>query len=53
VSIAVPASSLVYRKPSGLDGHGGGTFAGVAAIILDWLNEGAYFTEDASQTCPP
>jgi mono/diheme cytochrome c family protein len=53
VSIAVPANSLVYRKPSGLDGHGGGAFASVAAVILDWLNEGAYFTEDASQICPP
>ena len=53
VNIAVPAASLVYRKPSGLDGHGGGTFAGIATVILDWLNEGAYFTEAASQTCPP
>jgi hypothetical protein len=53
VNIAVPASSLFYRKPSGLDGHGGGAFPSVAAVILDWLNEGAYFTEAANQSCPP
>jgi mono/diheme cytochrome c family protein len=53
VNIVVPASSLFYRKPSGLDGHGGGAFASVAAVILDWLNEGAYFTEGANQSCPP
>jgi hypothetical protein len=53
VSVAAPSSSLIYRKPNNLDGHGGGGFPAVAAVILEWLNEGAYFTEDASQTCPP
>jgi mono/diheme cytochrome c family protein len=53
VNIATPTSSLVYRKPNGQDLHGGGGFATVAAAILEWLDEGAYFTEGANQTCPP
>jgi hypothetical protein len=53
VNIATPTLSLVWRKPNGQDQHGGGGFASVAAVILDWLEEGAYFTEDANQTCPP
>jgi hypothetical protein len=53
VNIGTPTSSLVYRKPSGLDNHFGGTFSTVAAAVLEWLDEGAYFTEGANQTCPP
>lgn len=52
VNIAVPSSSLIHRKPSGEENHYGGTFTPIATAILEWLNEGAYFTEDANQSCP-
>jgi len=47
--------SLFYRKPSGLDGHGGGGPLGTAAqrqAIATWIAEGAYFTSGSVQTCP-
>lgn len=53
VNIVTPSSSLIYRKPSRLDGHGGGgPFPEIATAIVDWINEGAYFTEGANQSCP-
>lgn len=53
VDLADPDNSLVYRKPNGQASHGGPTFPTEAAAILAWIEEGAYYTEEANQTCPP
>jgi len=61
VNVVSPASSFIYRKPQGLENHGGGdlTAGGSDASVLNaldtiyqWINEGAYFTESATQSCP-
>lgn len=57
VNIVTPASSFIYRKPQGLDSHGGGTLytdtsAPPLSTFYNWINEGAYFTESSDQSCP-
>jgi hypothetical protein len=56
-----PESSFIFRKPQGLENHGGGDLtvggsdaSAVAAIdtVIRWIDEGAYFTESSNQTCP-
>jgi hypothetical protein len=63
VPIVLPgdgASSLLNRKPRGLDGHGGGIRGdqNLWNAIRDWINDGAYFTTadravGAQQKCTP
>ncbi len=55
VDLTTPSSSLLYRKPQNLDGHGGATVGDAASVwdpILQWIDEGAYFTENSNQSCP-
>lgn len=52
-SATAPTSSLIYTKPSGGNGHGGGAIVSTPfAAILAWINEGAYYTPGATQSCP-
>lgn len=54
LNLAVPASSLLYLKPQGSYGHGG-TVVGNSTTwntILNWIDDGAYFTESTAQACP-
>ncbi|MES1196705.1 MAG: hypothetical protein ABUL58_07160, partial [Steroidobacter sp.] len=57
VDVAAPASSFIFRKPQGLEGHKGGVVASDTTVpplstIYNWINEGAYFTESSNQNCP-
>jgi hypothetical protein len=58
VSSGSATNSLLYRKPRGAGGisHGGGSiFASDSEMtaIINWINEGAYFTSAANQSCAP
>lgn len=57
INIASPASSFIYLKPQGMESHGGGTLYTDTSVpplstFYNWINEGAYFTESANQSCP-
>jgi cytochrome c5 len=53
-NLTSPTQSLLYRKAGGLDNHGGGIPADdeERSAILNWIDQGAYFTEGPNQTCP-
>jgi hypothetical protein len=58
VDAGSPSSSALYRKPSGdaaMNHQGANIVEGTAdlrAKILNWISEGAYYTNSASQDCP-
>jgi hypothetical protein len=54
VNRGAPAQSAIYLKPDGQLGHGGGNLGIplVRARILNWISEGAWFTNGADQDCP-
>jgi hypothetical protein len=62
VNSADPEQSLVFRKPQGLNNHGGSSVLGPwnasgpsdprLTAIRNWLFEGGYFTGGVDQNCP-
>lgn len=54
VNRGAPAQSAIYLKPDGQPSHGGGNLdiPEVRERILNWISEGAWFTNGADQDCP-
>ena len=55
LNLASPASSALYTVPNTsqlTDGAGHPPRAALAGEILRWLEQGAYYTEAAAQSCP-